>query len=176
MKRVFAVLVPYSKEWPSRFNAVRAQLLRAFGPQRVVIEHIGSTAIPGLAAKPIVDVLLGAASLHVIEERIDLLTGLGFDHVSKYEHELPMRRYFVRPAGGQPRVNLHAVVLGSTFWIEHLAFRDALRQDPALVAQYLQLKADLADEFPQDRPSYTQAKAPFIRAVIASFRSEAPTP
>jgi hypothetical protein len=88
MKRVFAVLVPYSKEWPSRFNAVRAQLLRAFGPQRVVIEHIGSTAIPGLA---------------------------------KYEHELPMRRYFVRLAGGEPRVNLHAVVLGSTFWIEHLA-------------------------------------------------------
>jgi GrpB-like predicted nucleotidyltransferase (UPF0157 family) len=170
MKRVLAVLVPYSEEWPSRFAAVRAQLLQAFEPQRVGVEHIGSTAVPGLAAKPIVDVLLGAMALHGIEERIEVLAGLGFEYVRKYEQELPMRRYFVRPAGdASPRVNLHAVVLGSTFWTEHLAFRDALRQDPSLVARYQQLKTTLAKEFEQDRPSYTQAKAPFIEAVVASF-------
>ncbi|WP_457335641.1 GrpB family protein [Rhizobacter sp. P5_C2] len=169
------VLVPYSEEWPSGFAAVRAQLLQAFEPQRVVVEHIGSTAVPGLSAKPIVDVLLGAISLRGIEERIEVLTELGLEYVPKYEQELPMRRYFVRRAGDAPRVNLHAVVLGSTFWIEHLAFRDALRQDPSLVARYQQLKADLAGEFSHDRLSYTQAKAPFIRAVIASFRNAGPS-
>lgn len=169
MKRVPAVLVPYAGEWPSRFAAVQAQLLAAFEPQRVVVEHIGSTAVPGLAAKPVIDVLMGTTSLQGIEERVEVLAGLGFEYVSKYEQALPMRRYFVRAAGDAPRVNLHAVVLGSAFWIEHLAFRDALRQDPSLVARYQQLKTSLATEFAHDPPSYTQAKAPFIQAVVASF-------
>lgn len=171
MKRERVVLVPYAEEWPSRFATVRAQLLRAFEPQRVDVEHIGSTAVQGLAAKPIIDVLLGAMSLRVIEERVEALAGLGFEYVPKHEQELPMRRYFVRPAGDAPRVNLHAVVRGSPFWLEHLAFRDALRRDPSLVARYQQLKASLATAFPHDRRAYTQAKAPFIESVVAAVRA-----
>ena len=71
------LLAPYSEEWPARFAEAEVQLRSAFAPQVVFIEHIGSTSIPGLAAKPITDVLLGAASLDVIEDRIDALAELG---------------------------------------------------------------------------------------------------
>ncbi len=162
------VVAPYSEEWPLWFAEVRAELLLAFAPNHVSVEHIGSTSVPGLSAKPIIDVLLGANSLNAIEATIEVLERLGYEYISKYEAEFPMRRYFVMAAGKSPRVNLHAVVLGSQFWLEHLAFRNALRSSPSLVSQYEELKSKLAAKFAHDRPSYTEAKAPFIRAVIAS--------
>ena len=161
-------MAPYSEEWPLRFAEVKAELLLAFAPGEAVVEHIGSTSIPGLAAKPIIDVLLGAESLDTIERKFEALARLGYEYVAKHEGELPMRRYFVKPAGKAPRVNLHAVVLGSQFWLEHLVFRNALRANSSLVSEYQKLKERLAIEFVHDRPAYTEAKAPFIRAVIAS--------
>lgn len=162
------VIAPYSEEWPLQFAEVQAELLQAFGSSPVVVEHIGSTAVSGLSAKPIVDVLLGSDSLHTIEQKVQVLKGLGYEYVAKHEIEIPMRRYFVRSASSSPRVHLHAVVLGSQLWMEHLAFRDALRSSPTLVSQYQELKELLAAKFKHDRPAYTEAKAPFIRAVIAS--------
>ncbi|RQP21144.1 GrpB family protein [Piscinibacter terrae] len=163
------VVAPYCAEWPLRFAEVKAELLPVFAPAAVAVEHIGSTAIPGLAAKPIIDVLLGTDSLATIENKINGLSQLGYEYIAKYEGEFPNRRYFVRAAAASlPRVNLHAVVLGSSFWQEHLAFRNALRSNASLVAQYEQLKLQLASRFAHDRPSYTAAKAPFIEAVLAS--------
>ena len=162
------IVAPYCPQWPLRFAEVRAELLAAFASSAIEVEHIGSTAIPGLAAKPIIDVLLGANELAIIESKISTLGDLGYEYISKYQGEFPNRRYFVRPAGSSPRVNVHAVALGSTFWQEHLTFRNVLRSDASLVAQYEQLKLRLATKFAHDRPSYTEAKAPFIQAVLAS--------
>ena len=161
------VVSPYSAEWPDIFRGIQEELLGVFSPLVVAIEHIGSTSVPGLAAKPVIDVLLGARSLRDIESRIGPLGELGYGYVSKYEREIPMRRYFVKAPGVSLRVHLHGVEIGSPIWREHLAFRDALRGDPDLRLQYQALKLRLAEEFADDKSAYTAAKDPFIRSLLA---------
>jgi|APFre7841882724_1041349.scaffolds.fasta_scaffold28187_1 GrpB-like predicted nucleotidyltransferase (UPF0157 family) len=160
-------IASYSSDWPLQFEAVRAALRAVFAHDAVEVEHIGSTSVPGLAAKPVIDVLLGADSLAAIESRIAALERAGYQYVPKYEQELPMRRYFVKPAGpGSLRVHLHGVVLGSSFWQEYMAFRDALRADGSLRAGYHSLKMELAQRFAHDKPAYTAGKGPFIRSAL----------
>ena len=168
------VIQPYSLEWPARFVVLREELLSIFASSEVHVEHIGSTAVPGLVAKPVIDMLLGAESLSVIESGISLIEKHGYSYISKYERELPMRRYFVKSGNDSLRVHLHGVVQGSAIWKEHIAFRDALRTDPALASQYADLKLRLANEFANDKSAYTDAKAPFIQAVLSRlhFRSD----
>lgn len=161
------IIQRYSSEWPEQFLAAREQLLAAFVPIPVMIEHIGSTAVPGLAAKPVIDLLLGAVSLAQIESRIGPLERLGYRYVSRYERELPTRRYFVRTADDGSRQHVHGVVIGSDLWRDHLTFRDRLRDEPTLRAQYQSLKLQLAERFADDKIAYTAAKAPFIRSVLA---------
>lgn len=162
------VISPYSAEWPRHFRAVREELLAVFAPAAIAVEHVGSTAVPGLAAKPVIDVLLGAGALADVEAKIARLGERGYAYVPKYERELPLRRYFVKPAAALPRIHLHAVELGSRFWREHLAFRDALRADPALRTGYEALKLRLARKFADDKSAYTEAKGPFIRSAVAA--------
>jgi GrpB-like predicted nucleotidyltransferase (UPF0157 family) len=164
-----AIITPYSPNWPTQFHAICEELLSAFAPTMVTIEHIGSTSVPGLAAKPVIDVLLGARSLEDIESKIKPLSEIGFSYVPKYEREIPMRRYFVKSSATSLRVHLHAVELSSRIWQEHLAFRDRLRADANLCAQYQALKLRLAEEFADDKSSYTNAKGPFIQDVLATI-------
>lgn len=166
-------VVPYSPEWPAHFGALREELLGVFTPVPAVVEHIGSTSVPGLAAKPVIDVLLGARSLGDIELKIGPLSRLGYAYVTKYEREIPMRRYFVKPAGTSPRVHLHAVAVDSRLWREHLAFRDMLRADPDLRSTYEALKLRLAAEHAQDKAAYTSAKGGFIQSVLSAAGLEA---
>jgi GrpB-like predicted nucleotidyltransferase (UPF0157 family) len=161
------VLVEPDAAWPRRFEEVAAQLHSVLPPAEAAIEHIGSTSVPGLAAKPIIDILLGVRALPVLEARIPALCALGYDYVSTHEDQLPMRRFLVRRSAPLC-VHVHGVVQGSTFWNEHLAFRDALRRDAALAAAYEALKRRLAVAFREDREAYTDAKAAFIRSVIDS--------
>lgn len=167
------IVRPYSSEWPNHFRDVRDELLPAFAPLAVVVEHIGSTSVPGLAAKPVIDVLLGADSLAEVESKIEALGRLGYGYVPKYERELPMRRYFVKSSAGALRIHLHAVERGSRLWQEHLAFRDALRADAGLRSEYQSLKLELAERFADDKSAYTDAKGPFIRTVMAALERSA---
>ena len=160
-------IAPYSPEWPALFVELREELLGAFATVPVVVKHIGSTSVPGLAAKPVIDVLLGADSLADVDSKIEPLSSLGYSYVSKYERELPTRRYFVKSAPASLRVHLHAVEVRSRFWQEHLAFRNALRADPFLRAEYETLKLRLAVEHAHDKAAYTAAKGTFIRSVLA---------
>lgn len=162
-------VLPYSTQWPEAFTAVRTTLLEIFGNDAVAVEHIGSTAVPGLAAKPVIDVLLGAPSLAVIEQRITALAARGFDYVSKHERVLPQRRYFVMQPPGGLRVHVHGVVTGGHLWREHLTFRDALRGDAQLRARYQALKLQLAAEHADDKAAYTEAKGPFILGALAAL-------
>lgn len=161
------IVVPYSAQWPQVFADIRTELQSVFVPTPVRMEHIGSTAVAGLSAKPVIDVLLGAQSLGDVEAKIPMLESRGYGYVSKYERELPQRRYFVRALPGTLRVHLHAVVLASTLWREHLAFRDALRSDASLREAYQALKLALAAQHAADKSAYTEAKGPFIKAAIA---------
>lgn len=167
-------LCDYSSQWPILFEAEAQALRVAFMPSRVSVEHIGSTAVQGMVAKPIVDMLIGAESLEAIETRIPALVAIGYRYIPEYEAQLPARRYFVRPALGPARFHVHAVEMGGAFWNDHLVFRDALRGDPRLHAEYLALKRRLATAHATNRAGYTDAKAPFIRRVILEYSRRAP--
>lgn len=164
-------LQPYSAQWPHAFAEINVSLRRAFEHDAVLVEHIGSTAVPGLSAKPVIDVLLGASSLPVIESRVDALAACGFDYVPKHERVLPQRRYFVAQPPGGLRVHLHGVVQDGPLWRAHLGFRDALRGDVHLRMRYQALKLRLAAEYAGDKAAYTEAKGPFIREVLAALET-----
>lgn len=162
------VVSPYSNEWPTLFHNLKEELIRLFASTSITVEHIGSTSVAGLSAKPVIDVLVGAASLADIESKINVLSEHGYEYVSKYEKEIPERRYFVKSPANSLRVHIHAVQLGSRLWREHLAFRDALRNDLSLRAQYQSLKLQLAEQFVNNKSAYSAAKNPFVESVLAA--------
>lgn len=161
-------LIDHQDTWPSQYLQVAAQLRHALVPKDVRLEHIGSTAVPGLCAKPVLDILLGVPSLAEAEAFIPALVAAGFVYRPEHESLIADRRYFVRPPGASLRVHLHAVVLGGALWRQHLHFRDRLRGDAQLMQSYAALKRHLAVVHAHDKAAYTEAKAPFIRQVLLS--------
>jgi GrpB-like predicted nucleotidyltransferase (UPF0157 family) len=161
------VLSAYSPLWPAIFDFERARLQNIFGVDVAVIEHVGSTAVPGMGAKPIIDVMVGVADLAMVERCAAALAEDGYRYVPEFEKSMPQRRYFVKTHGQPGHFQMHAVLLDSAFWKSYLAFRDALRADAALAASYWKLKQRLAARFPNDREAYTDGKSGFIRDVLA---------
>jgi GrpB-like predicted nucleotidyltransferase (UPF0157 family) len=162
------VIHNYESEWPLQFAAEHVRLHPLL--PGALIEHIGSTAIAGLLAKPIIDILIGVKSLADIESRIPAIESLRYQYVQKHERVLPQRRYFTKSVAGSA-FHIHAVVEGGDFWLDHLAFRDALRADPELASRYAALKLQFAEQYKTDRAAYTDAKAPFIQGVLADIRA-----
>jgi GrpB-like predicted nucleotidyltransferase (UPF0157 family) len=160
------LLVPYDPDWPRRFQEERAVLAGVFAGTGAAIEHIGSTAVPGLGSKPVIDVMVGVPALAVAEDQRRALEAAGYEYVQKYERQLPDRRYFRKPRLGSRRFHLHCVVTGGDWWRKYLAFRDYLRAHEDVAAAYFDLKADLAARL--TRAEYTEAKRPFIEQVLAS--------
>lgn len=160
------VLSRYSDQWPSEFDSECALLSDSLRHQSIRVEHIGSTAVPGLSAKSIIDVMLGASSLKVIEGWVSILESLGYEYMPVHEEAIPDRRFFAKPRTRPRNIHLHGVVIGEKFWREHIAFRDALRRDPELAMRYESLKFELSKKFGDDRESYTSAKSPFISSVL----------
>jgi GrpB-like predicted nucleotidyltransferase (UPF0157 family) len=155
-------LVPYDPLWPREFEAEAARIERACDELPLRLEHIGSTAIPGLSAKPIIDMLAGVPPRADRAPYIAALRGIGYEH--RGNNGIRGRDYFVR---GTPRSHhVHLASWSSALWRESLAFRDRLRANPALAREYDALKRQLALTFADDRRAYTEAKGPFIRAVV----------
>jgi GrpB-like predicted nucleotidyltransferase (UPF0157 family) len=157
-------LVPYDPAWPGLFAAEAERLQKLFAAAGLVVtmEHMGSTAIPGLAAKPVLDILGGYAKDTPVMEYIDVLTAAGYVH--RGEQGIPGREFFRR---GNPRsYHLHLAAIDSLFWRDHLAFRNRLRADKALRDAYAALKHDLAARFPRDREAYIEAKGSFVNDVL----------
>jgi GrpB-like predicted nucleotidyltransferase (UPF0157 family) len=133
------------------------------------VEHVGSTAVPGLAAKPIIDLMASVRDLDaVVAQAGDQLAADGWCYVPPELDQRPWRRFFVKPdASGQHRVaHLHLIQAGHPRWAEQLAFRDALRGDDQLARQYGDLKRLLAELHADDREAYTAAKAAFVANTI----------
>jgi GrpB-like predicted nucleotidyltransferase (UPF0157 family) len=162
------VVAAHSPAWPRLFLVLHDELRAAFASTHVDIEHIGSTSVAGLSAKPVIDILVGAGSLADIEARIPALRDVGYDYVPRHEAVIPMRRYFVKSPQDSLRVHVHAVVRGGSLWNDHLSFRDALRADANLRERYQALKLNLAQRFAHDKSAYTEAKGPFIREAITA--------
>ena len=159
-------VVAYDPDWPRRFEQERAVLAAVFGESEAIIEHVGSTAIPGLGAKPVIDILVGLSKLTEAEGLVAALEAAGFEYVHKYESQLPERRYFRKPRLGSRAYHLHCVVKDSDFWVRHLAFRDYLREHPEAAAAYYELKRELAVRCSKE--DYTNGKSPFIEAILAT--------
>jgi len=126
------VIVEYDPRWPALFEEERSRLLATTGTLLAVIEHVGSTAVPGLAANPIIDIMGGVRELSEVTRYVAALEGIGYEYVPQYEVSIPERRYFRKPRTRQgPRTHhLHIVELTSDFWRRHLLFRDYLRTHP----------------------------------------------
>ena len=163
-------IADYDPQWPTRYEEERRLILGAAGDVISAIEHIGSTSVPGLAAKPIIDIMPGVRSPADADRCIESLRGIGYEYVPEYEAEMPDRRYF-RKGPPEAHYHMHMVEVGSDFWERHLLFRDALRSDTALSGQYERLKRRLATELGADARAYTEAKTSFIESAVAAARA-----
>jgi len=169
------VLVPSDPSWPDLFERERRLLAEIFRDTDATIEHVGSTAIPGLAAKPVIDIMVGLPGLREAETRIADLARRGYEYVPAYEARLPDRRYFRKSCEGAQRSHLHAVVRDGAFWRRLLLFRDHLRRHPDVAADYLALKRRLAREYGANRLGYAEAKDSFVAAVVAAAEQDSRT-
>jgi len=161
-------LRPPDPAWARAFELERDRL-RAVAPGMFVqIEHIGSTAVPGLVAKPIIDILAGVASLEGVDALVDRLCESGYATSREFNATLADRRWLMRWKNGHRTHHLHIVTHGGEPWNARLAFRDALRLDSALAERYGVLKTELASKHHDDREAYTDAKADFVRSVVRS--------
>mgnify|MGYP001405749651 FL=1 len=157
-------VAPYDARWPAAFEQERALLAEALGPWLAgPPEHIGSTAVPGLAAKPVIDIMAPVHTLAASRPAIEAARELGYMH---YPYKPDVMHWFCKPSAAHRTHHLHLVPLGSPLWRERLAFRDALRADPELRASYQALKLDLAQRHRLVREAYTDAKTPFIEQVL----------
>jgi len=165
------IIVDYDPEWPNVYAEERQQILDAVGDIVAAIEHVGSTSVPGLGAKPIIDIMVGVHSLADAEKCIEPLSLIGYEYRPELEAFIPERRCFQRGPADAHR-HLHMVEIASDFWKRHLLFRDFLRAHPDVAAEYERLKRALAAQFGRDREGYTDAKTSFIEAVVARARAE----
>jgi GrpB-like predicted nucleotidyltransferase (UPF0157 family) len=155
-------LVPYDSTWPAQFAMERLRIDAALGDWAVDIQHIGSTAVPALAAKPVIDILVTVRCLADFSECIAPLAALGYTFIDYPQNT--DRRFFRK---GVPRTHhLHIVQDNSPTMLEHVAFRDALRANADLRQQYAALKADLAARYKTDRATYSASKTEFIQRVL----------
>ena len=172
--RVLIEVVPYDGRWPVEFERLRGVLLQALSGSDVSVEHVGSTAIPGLIAKPILDVDVNYGGETTFVEVRSKLEAVGYDH--RGDQGVPGREAFrqdgsdvPRSLEAQPRSRHHLYVCheDSTEVRRHLAFRDALRADPSLAGQYAELKEKLLQLVGDDRERYTEGKSEFVEGVLS---------
>jgi GrpB-like predicted nucleotidyltransferase (UPF0157 family) len=148
--------------WSARFEVEAALIQAAFGELDIEIHHIGSTAIEGIYAKPIIDILLLVEDLSVAERGTSAMQGLGYDALGEFG--IPGRRYFRKNnANGVRTHHVHAFAHGSEAATRHLAFRDYMNTHPSIAKEYSLLKQRLAREFPNDMEAYIDGKDGFIK-------------
>ncbi len=165
------VIVDYNPQWTVLFKKEKDQILNVIGHIIVEIEHIGSTAVPNLGAKPIIDIMAAIPHLEDAEKCIKPLQSIGYEYVPEHEASTPERRYFHK--GHPPKEqhhHLHMVELTSDFWKQHLIFRDYLRTNPEVAQEYFKLKKRLATKYGSDREGYTKTKTSFIKSIVAKAK------
>ena len=156
-------VVPYDEAWPQLFEAEAEQIRAALGSELRVIEHVGSTSVPGLAAKPVIDIAISVESLDELD--VGALEALVYRYVPAFEEELPNRRYFTRGD-----YHVHAYEQEHEEFMDYIRFRDYLRTHPEDAQAYGDLKLTLAAEFLDDRAGYQEAKAPYVARLVAALR------
>lgn len=164
-------LVAYDARWPAKFERERILLGKAIGPWAVGgIHHVGSTAVPGLDAKPIVDILVGVEDLATSRACIEPLAKLEYLYAPYLPEEM---HWFCKPDPRRRTHHLHLVPCDLPRYREELAFRDYLRAKPEKAREYAVLKGQLAARFEYDREGYTKAKTDFIQRTLRETETSA---
>ena len=162
-------IVDYDPRWPVEYEAEKGRIVGLIGHMITAIEHVGSTAVPGLGAKPIIDVMAAVRRIHDFGQAIEPLESIGYEYRPEYEELIPERRYFRK--GTPASHHLHIVEPTTDFWKDHLLFRDFLRAHPETAGQYQAFKRDLAAKLGSDRFAFTEAKTEFIEPVMVRARA-----
>ena len=158
------IIEPYDPTWLTKFEIEKQVLTTVLAPWLLgPIEHIGSTAVPGLPAKPVIDVMGAVRDLTSSKPSIEALRPLSYCY---FAYKADLMHWFCKPSSLNRTHHLHLVPFESQIWRERLAFRDCLRSDAATRRAYKELKVRLAAEFRNDREAYTEAKAQFIQTVV----------
>ncbi len=165
------VIVEYDPRWPTMYERERDLIQGVTGDLIVAVEHIGSTAVPDLGGKRIIDIMAGVRCLEDAERCVEPLAGIGYEYVPEHNAIIPERRYFHKGPPEGRTFHLHMAECTSDFWTKHLLFRDWLRGHREDAWDYFQLKKELADRFGRDREGYTAAKTGFIESIVTRTRS-----
>lgn len=129
------------------------------------IEHVGSTAVPGMVAKPVIDVMFGVKSLEESKPAIEVLVENSYEY---WPYKTDLMHWFCKPSDAFRTHHLHLIPFESTLWRERIKFRDLLRSNERIAADYAHLKRELAALYKEDREAYTEKKWPFIQEVLQS--------
>lgn len=162
LKRGIVVLRAHNRKWRQAYERERIKLERVL-KSAIDIQHVGSTAIPGIKAKPVIDIVVGLPTLNEALEYRRSLERIGYVFQPRVPKE---QAFFVRGPERRRTVYLHLVRYGGKRWIECVRFRNALRADPRLARRYEMLKQKLASQYADNRQAYTAGKAAFIRGVL----------
>jgi len=165
------IIVEYDPRWHEIYQEEKQRVLGVLGERALSIEHIGSTAVPGLGAKPIIDMMVGVRDEETGDECQRLLYDAGYTDVTP-EPEEPDWYYCLGKGPHSVGFHLHLVRHGSGFRERHLEFRDYLREHPETAREYYELKKGLAEEHGSGRLAYTEAKTEFIESVVAKAKEE----
>lgn len=158
-------IVPYDPRWLDRFEAERELLAEALTSWMVgPIEHVGSTAVVGMVAKPIIDIMVAVESLDASRDAIPVAETLEYNY---WPYKPESMHWFCKPSPSYRTHHLHLIPHESWLWRARLCFRDALRSGPALAGEYATLKQRLAREHRNDREAYTRGKSAFVERVLA---------
>jgi GrpB-like predicted nucleotidyltransferase (UPF0157 family) len=144
-------------------------LFKTFNDSSILIEHIGSTAVEGLSAKPVIDTIIGLPDFKTAGDYIKSIKDLGYEYISRFEDVMPYRRFFTKESSGIRTHHIHMVEAGSEFWFRHLAFRDYMRANINIRNEYQTLKKKLSEKEWKDENEYNAAKSDFIKGIEANF-------
>lgn len=183
------IVKPYNENWKRLFLLEKTALKEAIGRDDVLIEHIGSTSIEGLSAKPIIDVMVGVENQHCLDNITVSLLSRGYIYFKIYEENLSFRRFFVKTQSFSPVIpqvidfkfegdiiplnerecHIHVVSIHHDFWKIHLKFRDILLNNPAIQKKYQDLKLRLSEIEWNSSRDYSDAKQSFIQETLNQF-------
>jgi GrpB-like predicted nucleotidyltransferase (UPF0157 family) len=154
----------YTAQWAEAFGEERDRLVAALGPLALAVEHVGSTSVPGLCAKPVIDIAIGVTDLQTGKECVAPLSALGYEY--KGEAGIPGRHFLAKGNPENRTHYIHVEPLNEALWRNHILFRDYLRCHPEEAVTYGQLKMALAEQFSQDRDAYALGKNNYIENII----------
>jgi GrpB-like predicted nucleotidyltransferase (UPF0157 family) len=160
-------VVSYQQSWPHQFRQIAQELVKILSEEIIAVHHIGSTAVPGLAAKPIIDLLVEVQAIGEVDAYDGAMEAHGY--LPKGEFGIARRRFFIKGSEEKRLAHVHMFERGEPAIQRHLAFRDYLMAHPAAAKRYGELKAQLAQQYPDDIDGYMAGK----RAVVEKLEAEA---